>query len=71
MNGEAFTDDEGGEESDNGGNEDVSDDGNINDDNGNAACAIAHCKRITRARVALRKRVASLERRRGSGIPLT
>jgi hypothetical protein len=67
MNGEAFTDDEGAAEFDTGGNEDVSDDGNVNDDNGNAACAIAHRKRITKARVALHKRVANLERRREVG----
>ncbi len=42
MNGMAITD-EGGAESDSGGNEDVSDDGDVDDDNGNSACAIAHC----------------------------
>jgi hypothetical protein len=67
MNGMAITDDEGGAESDDGGNEDVSDDGDVDDDGGNSACAIAHCKRIAKARIALRKRVAVLERRRRVG----
>jgi hypothetical protein len=53
MNGMAITDDKGGAESDNGGNEDVSDDGDVDDNEGNSTCAIAHCKRIAKARIAL------------------
>ncbi len=67
MNGMAITDDEGGAESDDCGDEDVSDNGDVDDNNGNFACANMHCKRTAKARIALCKRVAVLERRRRVG----